>query len=84
MHEGEDVQLLAELFCQRFGLGEECVQYIVDNINEQLRNKAREASPRFQTVGDSFGNKPSGVSQQSRQYQCNTNENNMNSPIGTT
>ena len=34
VHEGEDIQLLTELFCQRFGLGDECVDYIVDRIND--------------------------------------------------
>jgi hypothetical protein len=30
VYEGEDVELAVELFCQRYGLGNDCMHYLVD------------------------------------------------------
>ncbi|CAD8088841.1 unnamed protein product [Paramecium sonneborni] len=49
VYEGEDVEYVVKLFCQRNHLGQDCVLYLVDQINQQLQ---RESSPRF---GESFG-----------------------------
>ncbi|CAD8092551.1 unnamed protein product [Paramecium sonneborni] len=49
VYEGENVEHVVRLFCQRHYLGQDCVLYLVDQINQQLE---RESSPRF---GESFG-----------------------------
>ncbi|CAD8182269.1 unnamed protein product [Paramecium pentaurelia] len=49
VYEGEDVEHIVRVFCQNHYLGQDCVLYLVNQINEQLK---RESSPRF---GESFG-----------------------------
>ncbi|CAK85672.1 unnamed protein product (macronuclear) [Paramecium tetraurelia] len=71
VYEGEDVENIVRLFCQQHQLGQDCVLYLVDQINQQLQ---REPSPRF---GDSFGNK--NISHQLL-YPCHTQQ----SDIGIT
>ncbi|CAD8097906.1 unnamed protein product [Paramecium primaurelia] len=44
VYEGEDVELEVELFCQRYKLGNDCLEYLVNQIKQQLK---REPSPRF-------------------------------------
>ncbi|CAD8087327.1 unnamed protein product [Paramecium primaurelia] len=49
VYEGENVEYIVRLFCQQHQLGQDCVLYLINQINKQLQ---RESSPRF---GDSFG-----------------------------
>ncbi|CAD8186186.1 unnamed protein product [Paramecium octaurelia] len=49
VYEGEDIEHIVRVFCQKHYLGQDCVVYLVNQINDQLK---RESSPRF---GDSFG-----------------------------
>ncbi|CAD8113002.1 unnamed protein product [Paramecium sonneborni] len=44
VYEGEDIELEVELFCQRYKLGNDCLDYLVNQIKQQLK---RESSPKF-------------------------------------
>ncbi|CAD8085413.1 unnamed protein product [Paramecium sonneborni] len=49
IYEEDDIKEIVEIFCQQKGLEQKYVQYLIDQINQQLK---KEPSPRF---GDSFG-----------------------------